>query len=475
MDFRFNNGVPNQLTMQATPINVNTDIEADHGLFVQDRWTLSRLSMTLGVRYDHLHISYPATHLGPGEFAPTRDITLPAADGVHWNDLSPRLGAAYDLFGDGKTAIKVSMNKYLEPQAAGTGSFGRNLAPASSIVASTNRAWTDANGNFVPDCNLLNPVANGECGAMSNSAFGTLRQNLTVDPEVLRGWGTRYFNWQFSAGVQRELMQGVSVDVGYFRTWFGNFTVTDDRSIGPRDFDPYTLKAPTDARLPGGGGYTIAGLYDINPAKFGVPADNFTTFSQNFGEQYLHWNGVDVIVNARPAPGVLMSGGVSTGRQTSDTCDVVTKVDNPSPLYCHTQEQFLTQIKFTGAYTIPRVDVRLSGSLQNGPGPAISASYVAQLAEIQPSLGRPLAGGARNATVNLVAPGTMYGDRYTQIDLRIAKILRMGARRVTPQLDIYNVLNSNVVTALSNAYATWQRPQGIMPARFVKVGVQLNF
>jgi hypothetical protein len=89
--------------------------------------------------------------------------------------------------------------------------------------------------------------------------------------------------------------------------------------------------------------------------------------------------------------------------------------------------------------------------------------------------GRPLAGGARNVTVNLVAPGTMYGDRYTQVDLRIAKILGLGARRVTPQLDIYNLLNSNVVTALSNAYATWQRPQGIMPARFVKVGVQLAF
>jgi hypothetical protein len=444
-------------------------------VFAQDRWTVRQLTMTLGLRYDHLHISYPATHLGPGEFAPTRDITLPAADGVHWNDLSPRLGAAYDLFGDGKTAIKVSMNKYLEPQAAGTGNFGRNLAPASSIVANTNRAWTDGNGNFVPDCNLLNPVANGECGAMSNSAFGTLRQNLTIDPEVLRGWGTRYFNWQFSAGVQRELRQGVSIDIGYFRTWFGNFTVTDDRSIAPRDFDPYTLKAPTDARLPNGGGYTISGLYDINPAKFGVPADNFTTFSKNFGKQYLHWNGVDVNVNARPTAGVLMSGGVSTGRQTTDNCDVVTKVDNPSPLYCHTQEEFLTQIKFTGSYTIPRVDVRVSGSLQNGPGPAIAANYVAQVAEVQPSLGRSLAGGARNVTVNLVEPGTMYADRYTQVDLRIAKILGFGARRVTPQLDIYNLLNSNVVTALSNAYATWQRPQGIMPARFVKVGVQLTF
>ncbi len=235
------------------------------------------------------------------------------------------------------------------------------------------------------------------------------------------------------------------------------------------------VELPIDSRLPDGGGYTIAGLYDINPARFGVPVDLFTTFSKNFGTQYLHWNGVDVNVNARPGAGILMSGGVSTGRQTTDNCDVVGKLDNPSPLYRHTQENFLTQIKFTGAYTIPRVDLRVSGSLQNGPGPAITAGYVAQLAEVQPSLGRPLAGGARNVTVNLVAPGTMYSDRYTQVDMRIAKILQMSARRVTPQLDIYNLLNSNVVRARSSAYATWQRPQGIMPARFVKVGVQINF
>jgi hypothetical protein len=475
IDYRFNNGVPNQLTMQATPIDVNTDINADHGLFVQDRWTLSRLTMMLGLRYDHLHMSFPATVLGPGDLIPNRNVTLPEADGVHWNDLSPRLGVAYDLFGDGKTAVKVAMNKYMEPQYAGVGNFGRQLAPASSIVASTNRAWTDTNGNFIPDCDLLTPAANGECGAMSNSAFGTVRQSVTYDPAVISGWGTRYFNWQFSAGVQRELMQGVSVDVGYFRTWFGNFTLTDDRAIGPNDFDPYSLKAPADSRLPNGGGYTISGLYDLKPAKFGTPADNFVTFSQNFGKQYLHWNGVDVAVNARPGAGILMSGGVSTGRQTSDNCDVVTKVDNPSPLYCHTQEAFLTHVKFTGSYSVPRIDLRVSGSLQNGPGPESTASYVAPVAEVQGSLGRPLAGGARNVTVNIVEPGTLYGDRYTQVDLRIAKIFQVGASRVTPQLDIYNVLNSNVITAMSNAYATWQRPQGVMPPRFVKIGLQLNF
>jgi hypothetical protein len=476
MDFRFNNGVPNRLTLRATPIQVDTDIDADHGLFAQDKWTIRRLTVNVGLRYDYLHIAYPETHVGPGEFAPNRDVTFPKADGVHWHDMSPRTGLSYDLFGDGKTALKVTLNKYMDYQGA-SGPFGRESAPSAGIVPSTSRTWTDANGNFVPDCVLLNPAANGECGAMDNTAFGGTRRSLTIDPDLLSGWGNRdTTNWQFSAGGQREILTGVSLDVGYFRSWFDNLTVTDDRSVGPADFDPFSITAPLDPRLPGGGGYVVSGLYDIKPAKFGVPADNLLTVSKRFGKQYRHWNGVDVSVNARPRAGLLLNGGVSTGRATTDNCDVVTKLDNPSPLYCHTQENFLTQVKVYGVYTVPRIDLQVSGSFQNTPGPQITASYVATNAEVQPSLGRPLAGGARNVTVNLIEPGTMYGARLTQVDLRIGKILRVRGVRVTPTLDLYNLLNANTVLSQSNVYGTaWQRPQSVLAARFAKVGLQLNF
>ena len=476
MDFRFNNGVPNRLTIRSTPIEIDTDIDADHGIFAQDRWTVRRLTVTAGVRYDYLHISYPATHIGPGEFVPTRDVTFPAADGVHWHDLSPRSGAAYDLFGNGKTALKVTLNKYMDYQGA-SGPFGRDLAPSSAIVASTNRTWNDTNRNFSPDCDLLDPAANGECGAMDNAAFGSTQRNLTIDPTLLKGWGKRNTtNWQFSLGVQHEVLPRVAVDAAYFRTWFGNFTVTDDRSVGPKDFDPFTLTAPTDPRLPGGGGYVIPGLYDINPARFGVPADNLLTDAKKYGKQYQHWNGVDVNVNARPRPDLMLQGGASTGRMTTDNCDVVTKLDNPSPLYCHTQEKFQTQIKFLGLYTIPKWRVQVSGSVQNLPGAPITASYVASVAEVQPSLGRPLAGGARNVTVNLVAPGTLYGDRWTQIDLRIGKILQFGRVRATPTLDIDNLLDASAVLTYNNVYGPrWQQPQSILGARLAKVSLLVNF
>jgi hypothetical protein len=475
MDFRFNNGVPNRLTLRATPIDVNADINADHGLFAQDRWTVNRMTVTLGLRYDYLHISYPETRVGPGEFAPARNVTFPESDGVHWHTLAPRSGLAYDVFGDGRTALKVSLNKYFSAQAVG-GVFGRDLAPSSAIVAATNRTWNDADRDFVPDCVLLNPAANGECGAMDNTAFGTARRTLTVDPDLLSGTGRQSSDWQFSAGVQREILPGISVDVSYFRTWSGNFLVTDDRAVGPSDFDTFSITAPVDPRLPGGGGYVVSGLYDLKPEKFGLPADNFFTSADNYGKQSRHWNGVDLSFNARAHASLLMNGGVSTGRATTDNCDVVTKIDNPSPLYCRTQEKFRTQVKFLGVYTVPRIDVQISGSLQNTPGPEITASYVASVAEVQPSLGRPLAGGARNVTVNLVAPGTMYGDRFTQIDLRIGKIVRIGHIRATPTLDLYNLLNANTVLGQNNVFGpNWQRPQSILAARFAKVGLQLEF
>jgi hypothetical protein len=474
LEYRFNNGVPNRLTLFATPFRQLTNVDADHGLFVQDRWTVKRLTVTVGLRYDYFHISHPEQTVGPAEFAPTRNLVFPATDGVRWHDLSPRGGLAYDIFGDGKTALKISLNKYLAGQD-GTTVFGRGMSPAERIVTSVNRSWRDANANFVPDCALLDPVANGECGAMDNLDFGSTRPGLTADPDTLRGWGKREYNWQFSTGVQRELLPRISMEVSYWRTWFGNLLVTDNRAIGPSDHDEFRITAPLDARLPDGGGYVIPGLYDIRPEKFGVPADNYLTFAKNFGKQIDHWNGVDVTINARPRPGLLLQGGTTTERRTTDNCEVVTKVDNPSPLFCRVEGTFLTQLKLLGTYTVPRVDVQVSASLQNTPGAAIAANYNAPNAVVAPSLGRNLAGGASNVTVNLVEPRTMYGERMNQLDLRISKILRAGRTRTTASLDLYNAFNSSSMLALSSAFATWQRPEAILNARFAKVVVQVSF
>ena len=91
------------------------------------------------------------------------------------------------------------------------------------------------------------------------------------------------------------------------------------------------------------------------------------------------------------------------------------------------------------------------------------------------SLGRPLAGGAANITANIVKPGTMYGGRLDQVDMRFAEILRFGVRRVSLNLDLYNALNGNAVLQQSNTFGNWQQPQGVLVGRAVKVSTQYSF
>jgi hypothetical protein len=487
MQFRFNNGVPNQVTIFARPHRNEADMNADHGLFVQDRWTVSRFTLTAGLRYDYFHLSFPEQSVGPTVFTPNRNLVFPKTEGARFHDISPRTGLAVDLFGNGKTALKVSSGKYPYGEHV-AGTVFSNAAPLNLLVTDTSRSWNDANRNFAPDCDLVNAAANGECGPFANASFGLTRSGLALDPDVLSGWGKRGYNWQFALGVQHEIVPRVSLSADYWRTWYGNHLVTVNRSYTAADFDRFSITAPRDPRLPGGGGYVIDGLYDVKPSAFGRVNDGFVTVSDNFGKQTEHWNGIDFTLNARLRSGVLLQGGTSTQRQSTNNCDVVTHAGgvppargsgfpayNPSQLYCNVPGTFLTQLKLLGSYTVPRIDVQMSASLQNLPGPEMAANFVASNAGVAPSLGRNLAGGVSNITVNLIEPRSMYGDRLNQLDLRLGKIFRFGRARVTTTVDIYNALNSAAVLTMSNAFATWQRPQSILTARFAKVGVQFNF
>jgi hypothetical protein len=299
------------------------------------------------------------------------------------------------------------------------------------------------------------------------------------DPKTLRGWGVRGYNWEFSAGVQREIVPQVSVDVSYFRRSYGNLTVTDDRALTSADFDTFSIPAPVDSRLPSGGGYTVGGLRNLKPGSFGRPTSNYVTFADAYGTQTSRWNGVDVSVNARVRNGLLLQGGLSTGRTSTDNCEIVTQLPEISPLipldFCHVDTNFLTQVKFLASYTIPRVDIQVSGSFQSIPGPAIAADYVASSALAAQSLGRPLSGGAANVTVNIVEPGKVYGERLNQLDVRFAKILRFSGNRTSLNLDLYNALNGNAVIQQSNTYGNWQQPQGILIGRSIKVSAQYTF
>ncbi len=483
LQYRFNNGVPNQVTVLATPYHDFWQLDNELGMFVQDRWTVKHLTLTGGLRYDWLKTHFPGQTLGPVQFVPNRNIAIPDSPGLGWKDITPRMGVSYDVFGTGKTAFKATLNKYLAGDRGGSATGGTIADPVINLVNSTTRTWTDANGNFVPDCDLTNPSANLECAAMANRNFGTNVPSTAFDPTVLRGWGVRAYNWEFSTSVQHEIVPRVSVDVGYFRRWYGNFTTTDSRALAASDFDRFGITAPVDSRLPGGGGNAITGLYNLNPARFGVPPDNLVTFASNYGQQIEHWNGVDVSVNARLRQGLLVQGGFSTGHTSTDNCEIVAKLPeliatatSATPqTYCHVDAPFLTQVKGLSSYTIPKIDVQVSGSFQSVPGPQVVGNYNAPNSVAAPSLGRSLSGGAANVTVNLVRPAVMYGERMNQIDLRVGKILKFGRTRSVVSLDVYNALNSNAVLTESNAYAIFRQPQVILLARFVKFSLQFDF
>jgi len=476
--YRFNNGVPNQITMRASPITREDSMDSELGIYVQDRWTINRLTLNGGVRFDYFKTSFPETHVGPGPLVPNRNFTIAAYDWYNWKDISPRFGGVYDLFGNGKTALKASAGRFV---LAGDPTQGNIFQILANTVT---RSWGDANANFVPDCDLLNLQQNGECGIVSDLRFGGTLPSTNLDEKTKKGWSVRPYNWEFSAGVQQELLPRLGVDVGYFRRIYGNFAVTDNRAVSAGDFTQYSIPAPSDPRLPDGGGYTVSGLYDLNPDKVGQ-VDNFVTFAENFGKQIEHWNGVDVSFNARLRQGLIVQGGFSTGRTSLDVCEIRAQLPelsvgapfavNQTNPQCHIDSIFLTQVKLLGTYTVPRIDVQVAATFQSLPGPHVLANYVATNAIIQPSLGRPLSGGAANATINVIEPGQTYGDRLNQLDLRFAKILRFGRTRTAINLDLYNALNANPVLTQNNNFAAWQVPLSILDARLLKISGQFDF
>ena len=492
VEYRFNNGVPNRLTMRA--LNYVETRGTWGGAFAQDVWTRDRLTLRYGARWDMFTGRWPEVTLGPTPLTPTRNVKLPARTNVvSLKDVSPRFGMAYDLFGTQRTAIKASLGRYLNQMAPGHVLVWEQN-PALAVVTQTTRSWNDANRDFVPDCNLLVPAANGECGSMADPSFGNASSATKFDRDLTHGWGNRTYNWEFSTGVQQQLLNSVSMEVSYFRRSYGNLMVLDDRSRGPEDFDTFSLTAPSDPNLPGGGGYVVTGLYDVKPGKFGIPSDRMWAPAKNYGKSVERWQGMDVTFNLRPGAGVFMQGGLSTGRTVTDNCEVAAKVPESLtgpqhveaafvenafflPLqYCHVKTPYLTQVKLLGSYIIPKIDVQFGAAMQDMPGPELAADYVATSAAIAPSLGRPLSGGTANQTINLVQPGTMYGERLHQLDVRVSKIVRVGRTKTNVSLDIFNALNTDTVLTYNRAFGSaWLRPTTILLARFAKISAQIDF
>jgi len=267
--------------------------------------------------------------------------------------------------------------------------------------------------------------------------------------------------------------------------------MTQNVAVTPADFDPYCVTAPVDARLPNGGGYQVCGLFNITPAQFGRN-DNVITLDKNVGGLSETFDGIDVNVMARLRSGLTLQGGTSTGRIRDELCGVVAKSPNvalpvvnayavgavipATSKYCHVVPPFRTDVKLLGTYRLPW-DLQTSATFQSIPGPEILAAWAAPAAVVQAGLGRAPSGNVRSVTVPLVPPGTMYGARLNQVDLRVAKDFKVKEGvSVQGYVDIYNVLNRNTTLAQNNTFGSlWQNPTAFLGARQSKFGVLFRF
>ncbi|MBI3400328.1 MAG: TonB-dependent receptor [Acidobacteria bacterium] len=498
--YSFRAGVPISLTEYASPsLTGEVKIRPDLGVFAQDQWTVRRLTFNLGLRYEyHRTKADPITTLA-GPLVDSHD--LPGMDCIPcWHDLDPRLGIVWDVFGDGKTAVKASLGRYV---GLVSWVMSKTFNPQNAIVQSTSRSWTTTRpftGDMVPNCDLRNPNANGfggdTCGTMANKSFGQQLINTTPDPDWIQGWGNRPYSWAGSVSVDRQLAPGVALTAGYYRTTFGNQTVTRNTAVSPADFSPYCITAPGDPRLPAGvSGQQVCGLYDINPDKFGQ-VNNVVTLASKFGKATEYYNGGDVNLVARLPHGINISGGWNIGNSisllstwpgvTTSKANNCVLVNSPQELNyqvlsgvatgCETGNPYQNLVKVNGSVPLPW-KLQVAAVFQSTPGPNYDAFYTATNAQIAPSLHRNLSGGVQTVTVNLVQPLSQYFDyRINQLDLRLSKIFRSPRGKFQVNFDIYNALNGTYSLWTNNTYGpNWQTPTSTFDARLIKFGAQFDF
>ena len=486
LSYRLNNGVANQLTMTINGFEISQRVRYA-SFYGQEQWTAGRITLQGALRYDRAWSYFPEQVVGPVTFFP-QQVVYPKTTGIQgYNDLTPRAGVAIDLFGTGKTAVKVNVGRYLE--AAQNGGLFIALNPTGRITTTASRAWTDANTNWRADCDLLNPSLNGECGATNLANFGTPVFDSTLDPNLLSGWSLRPGDWQVGASVQHELVPRVGVEVGWQRRWLVNYTATDNRSRSPEDHTPFGIIVPTDLRLPGGGGGELMGLYNVTATAFARPNDNLVTLGSEYAERETVTNSLYMNVTARPRSGVMVQGGFNTWKTNDDLCaqrallpeQTILGVTSPTNPWCNTSTGFTTRFTALGSYMIPRVDVQVAATFRSDQGGDLAANYTVPNSQTV-GLNRPFVGTAgQTIVVNLLEPGSLYGDRVNQFDLRFAKILRFGRTRTNIGLDVYNIINSGSVLTYNQSFvpnetvSTWLRPNTVMEPRFFKITASFDF
>jgi hypothetical protein len=509
LTYTFLNRTPTSFTFRL-PNWRTADRTETSSAYIQDSWTRDRLTLSGALRYDRAWSFSPADGNGTTDvsvFNPA-PLTFPYTTGVSaYKNITPRVGVAYDVFGDGKTAVKFNFGHYLAPATNDSRYTLNNPAQTNKIVTSVTRSWTD-NGNFAIDCNILNFAAQAtpggdSCGLVTGNSvnFGKTGNNVAlVNPAILQGWGVRPNDYQWGLAVQQQVLPRVSAEVAYNRRWFhwreagGQGTVTDNLLSGPADYEHWTINAPVDPRLPGGGGYPIT-VYNLTTAGNAKGSQNYITVATDYGpERTDYWHGIDTLVNARMSNSLTMTLGTSTGRGITDSCGYQGAYDSPDLRNCHDEAPFQTTLRGSASYVIPKIDVLFAGTVRSLPGIPFSnlagafngAVWNVPNTLVQQALGH-LPPGAQltgSTAVGLLdTDHRLYGPRTTQVDMRFAKVVRFRTMRANVGIDVINLLNSNAATGFTTTYGSgptptgsaWYQPNAVLQPRYARFSMTLDF
>jgi hypothetical protein len=506
----YNAGAPVSVTLRL-PSDRNNGVDRDLGLFIQDKWSMGRVTLNLGLRYDQFigesreSSVLPSRLSGGATFGECSDGTVDPGDLCtgqvqNWKDISPRVGFAMDVFGNGRTAMKASYARYVAGQAI---AFANQVNPIGALTASDTRIWRDLDGNGLP----LDNNGNIQFGELTNSASTPTFGRLTVpttqySPDLLRGWGKRGYNDEVTFAMQHQLADRISVNGGYYRRTFGNATFTDDLRYDANSYDSFCITAPRDPDLPDGGGYQVCGVQDLKPSVFAqnLPANSLIRFSEDFGGETNMYQGFDVNIDSRFRNGAFLKAGIAATARTFDNCNLLaagldavvaagaqgTETYPDGSSSCRREYGYRPDFKASGSYTLPW-DVQLAGTFQfsrgiqnGGAGPSLTAAWAVPSATAA-TIGARSWTSVASRTINLLREGSDYGKHnLEQLDLKLAKRFTIDKVRLRVDFDLYNVFNSSWPYTVNVAYSTaatgtWQRPTNVLQNRFFKLGGNISF
>lgn len=485
---RYRNGRVDSVRVYNTPVRYKDNLNADVGIFAQDTWTLKRLTVNGGLRWEYLNAEVSEEDSGAGRFVGVRHfdrIQMPI-----WKDLAPRFGVVYDLFGDARTAVKFGLNRYNESR---TTFFANRYNPLGLTFADL--AWTDLNGDDIAQgplgCTYLTSGCEINYGQLPAN-FGRL--SLTrVDPNF-----KRTYNIETTIGVQHELLPRVSVGATWYRRSFHRLRVGDNVLRTMDDYLPVSVVNPLSGE--------IFNVYTVKPEKL----RSIDTLDTNAGSGRKQiYNGVDFTFNTRLPGGATAFGGFITERTTRSICD---EPDDPNMLlFCDDGQNgipFRPQLKLAGTYPLPW-GINVSASFQSlagrplggftttgnkisGPGYGDTGSPVGtqwqltRATRYPADCKAPCTPGAlviptlneTSVTVPLVPAGVEFLPRLNQLDLSFGKWFQLPGVRVQGQVDLFNVFNRSTILAYrSTNYATpsYLQPSSVLQGRIVRIGMQMKW